>query len=333
MYYKNKLDTLKDIFGTERLHLKEDMLLVDDRAYPIVNDVIILSPSEKQSDLVKNRLDQSPFGGANEKSKPFAEDIQYTFGQEWKRYDKILPEHREEFSQYFDIVDLKGLGGMRVCDLGCGNGRWSYFLKDAAKEIILVDFSDAIFTARKNLSGADNCLFFMCDLKDLPFKDDFAGFLFCLGVLHHLPTPCLDEVRNIKRLASTLLIYLYYSLDNRPSYFRTILKAVTFFRARLCKIRSPFFRKALSISATLFIYIPLILAGHLLSLFGLGRFVPLYEAYRHKSVGRIQQDAYDRFFTRIEQRVSREDILGLKDAFAEIVVSDKEPYWHFLCKR
>ena len=39
-------------------------------------------------------------------------------------------------------VDIEKLQEKRVSDLGCGNGRWSYFLKDKCREIILVDFSD-----------------------------------------------------------------------------------------------------------------------------------------------------------------------------------------------
>ncbi|MBM2828383.1 MAG: Mg-protoporphyrin methyl transferase, partial [Actinobacteria bacterium] len=61
------------------------------------------------------------------------EDIQHTFGEEWQRFPELLPEHREEFLQYFDLVDIGGLAGKRVCDLGCGIGRWSHFLKGACR--------------------------------------------------------------------------------------------------------------------------------------------------------------------------------------------------------
>jgi len=279
-----------------------------------------------------NRAGIKPAPTRNDDSG-FARDVQYSFGEEWSSYHSILPEHKKEFSQYFDIVSLDSLEGLRVCDLGCGSGRWSYFLKEIAREIVLVDFSDAIFTARKNLSGSDSCLFFMCDLKELPFRDGFADFLFSLGVLHHLPTPCLDEVRNLKRAARSLLIYLYYDLDNRPSYFRSLLKPVTFARIKLSKVRSRSFREAFSLLAALFVYLPLIIAGRVLDLIKLGRFVPLYEGYKGKSVARIRQDAYDRFFTRIEQRVSRKKIEELKDTFASVEISKNPPYWHFLLKK
>ena len=333
MYYKNKIETLKDIFATEDIVLDKEGLTVDGRRYPILEDVIILSGQEKQSDLVKKRLGQKTSAHVTGNDKDFAKDIQYTFGQEWNAHNKILPEHRDEFLSYFDIVDLCGLKSARICDLGCGSGRWSYFLKDRVKEIILVDFSDAIFAARENLKGSDNCLFFIADLKELPFKDDFAQFLFCLGVLHHLPTSCLDEVRELKRFSERLLIYLYYALDDRPVYFRIALKGVDILRAGLSKIRSAGFRKVFSLAGTFFIYIPLILLGRLFSIFGLGRSIPLYEGYRGKSIKRIEQDVYDRFFTRIEQRVSKKDIEGLRDTFSDVAISEKMPYWHFLCQK
>lgn len=331
MYYSNKLNSLKAIFDSDAVVLEPSCLVVENKRYPIIDDVIILSPHNKRSGWVKDKLKVKASGKDN--IEYFAEDIQYTFGEEWKEYDKILDEHRNEFAQYFDLIDLKKINDLRVCDLGCGNGRWSYYLKELCREIVLVDFSDAIFTARKNLSGSDNCLFFMCDIKELPFKDDFSDLLFCLGVLHHLPTPCLDEVRNISRFSPMLLIYLYYSLDNRPRYFRFILGAVTSLRNVLSGIRNSLFRKYFSAFVALFIYAPFILFGKIMALFKLGRFVPLYEAYNGKSIGRIQQDVYDRFFTRIEQRVSRKEIEELRDTFSEVTISEKIPYWHFLCRR
>jgi SAM-dependent methyltransferase len=217
--------------------------------------------------------------------------------------------------------------------LGCGSGRWSYYLKDRCQELVLVDFSEAIYVARENLRATDHCLFFKADITHLPFADNFADFILCLGVLHHLPVPCLEAVKSLKRYSPRMLIFLYYALDNRPFYFRVILSGVTSMRQVLSRIRSPIFRKVFSYLGTLFIYLPMVLLGKLLSPFGLGRFVPLYEYYEGKSLKRIQQDVYDRFFTRIEQRVSRAQIMELKNAFSDIRVSDHFPYWHFLCIR
>ena len=58
---------------------------------------------------------------------------------------------------------------------------------------------------------------------------------------------------------------------------------------------------------------------------------PLFDFYHAKSMKRIRQDVYDRFFTRIEQRFSRAEILTLTDSFARVSISPDIPMWHFLC--
>jgi len=328
MYYDNKLETLRDIFADKEAAFKDGFFLVCGARYPVIDDVIVLCPEPEYTEFVKKKL----AGDGQRGSSDIARDIQSTFGEEWKSYSKILPEHEKEFFQYFDLTSQETLREKRCADLGCGMGRWSYFLSKYAKEIVLVDFSDAIFVARENLKDADNCLFFMGDIKKLPFKDNFADFIFSLGVLHHLPTPCLDEVRKLKRYAPILLVFLYYALDNRPVHYRLMLKVVTFIRSLIWRIDNKLFRKVFSLLGTYLLYIPLVMLGKMLRPFGISGHVPLYDFYKDKSPKRIEQDVYDRFFTRIEQRVTRKQILALNDTFKSVTISENIPYWHFLLK-
>lgn len=325
-YYTDKLSTLQDIFGTEALHLSDEGLHVGERIYPIVDDVIVLLEASQYPPFLQQRFAIQPAQTAED----FAEDIQFTFGEEWQKFPEILPEHEREFAQYFDLVDMAQLSQSRVCDLGCGSGRWSSFIK--CRELILVDFSEAIFIARRNIQNS-NALFFMGDLTKLPFREGFADFLFCLGVLHTLPMPALGEVRAFKKYAPLVLIYLYYALDNRPFYFRVLLALVTQVRRVLSRLRDPVFRNFFVWTVAITIYLPLVGLGRLLQPLGWSHYVPLYEAYHRKSLKRIRQDVYDRFFTRIEQRFSRKQIMELEDTFSKVQVSDTFPFWHFLCRR
>jgi SAM-dependent methyltransferase len=331
-YYSGKTESLRDLFGDATVSVEPGRITVDGRAYPVVDDVIILLEESRLPPGIRRKM-AAAAGTDTQPARSFAGDIQFTFGEEWRRFPEILPEHRKEFLQYFDLVDIGGLAGKRVCDIGCGIGRWSFFLKDACRELVLVDFSEAIFVARRNLAPAENVLYFLGDLQALPFRDDFADFLFCLGVLHHLPTDALEEVRALSRRSPFLLVFLYYALDNRPAHWRVFLFLVTRLRLLLSKVRDPAARSWITWLLALSVYLPLIGLGHLLRPLGLSRFVPLHDFYRGKSLLRIRQDVYDRFFTRIEQRFTKRQILSLADTFREVVVSDRPPYWHFLCCR
>jgi len=332
MYCTGKLESLRDIWGTQEVVLNADSVVVRNQAYPVVDDVIILLDPSLYPDHLRRRL-ASPRRDSVRSTNDFAEDIQFTFGEEWKKFPRILPEHECEFRQYFDLIDLSRLRNSRVCDLGCGIGRWSYFLHAKCREIVLIDFSEAIFVARENLRNVPNALFFMGDLKRLPFRDDFADLIFCLGVLHHLPTCALEEVQRLKRYAPELLIYLYYALDNRPMHFRLVLGIVTWLRKLLSKVSNATFRSVFTDLATLGFYVPLVWLGKALRPLRWSHYVPVAEAYHGKSLERIRQDVYDRFFTSIEQRFSRRQIEQLNQRFAQVIVSEQLPYWHFLCCR
>ena len=329
-YYSTKVDALRDLFGTRSVTVDAGRIVVEGRAYPIIDDVIVLTGRDRAPASIRQAVEASQ---ADAGDSGFAADIQATFGAEWQSFPDILPEHETEFLQYFDVADFGAIDGGRVLDLGCGIGRWSYFLKDRARELVLVDFSDAIFVARRNLRAADNALFFLGDLTSLPFRDNCADAAFSLGVLHHLPIDALVAARGIARLAPNLLLYLYSAFDGRPASFRMLFHFADKVRRRTSQIESAAFRSAFTWAATFALYLPLIALGHVARPLGLASYVPLYDFYRSKSVDRIRQDVYDRFFTAIEQRFTRAQIRTLGDTFSVIRISHQLPYWHFWCQR
>ena len=327
-YYKDKLRSLKEIFSNEKIELLYDVIVVGENSFPIIDDVIIAISPSKYTPKVQELLNVS----SKLSSENFATDIQQTFGDEWETYNKILPEHKHEFYSYFDLVDLNDLKDKRVTDLGCGIGRWAHYVSPIAREMVLVDFSDAIFIARNNLRDNSNCIYIMSDILDLPFRENFSDYIYCLGVLHHLPVDCLDATRELSKYSNNLLIYLYYGLDNRPFYFRFFLWLVTLLRVLLSRIKSKFVRLILTEILMWSLYLPIISLGRVLSMVGIGRFIPLHEFYSGMSLLRVRQDVYDRFFTRIEQRVSIKQIRELNDTFNAVEISEKQPYWHFICR-
>jgi SAM-dependent methyltransferase len=262
----------------------------------------------------------------------YSPEIQTTFGEEWTAHGDVLAEHTQEFLDYFDLLPMSALAGRRVVDLGCGSGRWASFVAPACATLVVVDFSDAILVARDNLRSHDNIVYILGDVLDLPFAPGAFDVGYSLGVLHHLPVDALDATRALANLAPELLVYLYYALDNRPPWFRWLLRGVTAMRMQLSRVTNRRARNLLTWALTVAIYLPLARVGQIVPE-RIRRSLPLAETYAGKSVHRMRQDVEDRFFTGIEQRVTRAQILALRDTFDEVIVSDGIPYWHFLCRR
>ena len=334
-YYLPKLGSLRDIFGDPLLEVTEAGIATGGQVFPIVDDVIILLSQENWPSSVAERVGgrHSKIGDNRPLGQSISTETQFSFGDEWKLFPDILKEHSREFSRYIDVIPKHSQPYERVCDLGCGIGRWSYFLNSYAKEIVLVDFSEAIFIARKNLKEMPGAIFFMGDILCLPFRDNFADFAICLGVLHHLPVNIQQAVKLVARLSKRFLIYLYYALDNRPSWYRLVWRCSDLLRRVLCRVKSPPIREVLTWILMLFGYLPFIYLGKCLEPLGLGTNLPNFDAHKNDDWKRIRQDVYDRFFTPIENRISRTEISQMQTTLGSIRISEDLPYWHFYAER
>lgn len=116
-YDAEKVNILSDLFGAE-VWLGDDELITPTRQYPIVDDVIVLLPQNHYPKSVRKRITaaEEPL----KETLEFSELVQHGFGEEWRQYGEVLPDHAEEFCRYFDVVDLRQLGEIRICDLDCG---------------------------------------------------------------------------------------------------------------------------------------------------------------------------------------------------------------------
>ena len=77
-----------------------------------------------------------------------------------------------------------------VADIGCGKGRWSreFLKKNSKAKLVLIDPSDAIFVAKKNLKEySDRILFIKADITKIKLQTECFDFIFSLGVIHHIP--------------------------------------------------------------------------------------------------------------------------------------------------
>lgn len=261
--------------------------------------------------------------------------ITSSFSKEWEKYDEILPEYENEFDNYFDIVPQNlFLESGYVADIGCGKGRWSreFLKKNSKAKLVLIDPSDAIFVAKKNLKKySHRILFIKADITKIKLQTECFDFVFSLGVIHHIPGDLQKNLKQVVSLSKKNLIYLYYSLDNRGGLFKFIFSIVNVIRKYLSKIRIERVRSILVKFLMIFLYLPVIYFVRFLNFFGFKTSrIPLNYYANNFSLTRIEQDVYDRFFTHIEKRISKKEILKFaEDNNFDVNVSESQPFWHF----
>lgn len=242
------------------------------------------------------------------------QDVVAGFGDEWARFDQSGLDERElesMFENYFNIFPWQDLPADAAgFDLGCGSGRWAKFVAPRVGKLYLFDPAEqALAVARRNLAGAQNCEFAVADAGSIPLDDASCDFGYSLGVLHHIP----DTEAGLRACVSKLkpgapfLLYLYYSFDNRPAWFRAIWKASDLVRRGVSSMpHGP--RSAISQALALGVYLPLARTSLLLEKLGVNvESFPLSQ-YRKNSLYVMRNDALDRFGTRLEKRFSKKEI-------------------------
>jgi SAM-dependent methyltransferase len=105
--------------------------------------------------------------------------------------------------------------GVRVLDVGCGNG---YVLSRYARNGALVAGVDITHMARELTVRRFEFEGLPCDVREtdgdsLPFDDDSFDIVCSMGVLHHIedPAPMVREIFRVLRPGGRLIMMLYYT--------------------------------------------------------------------------------------------------------------------------
>jgi SAM-dependent methyltransferase len=256
------------------------------------------------------------------------------FGNEWKEFDQSdlsEVELNNIFNEYFGIFPWDSLpAGSHGFDLGCGSGRWAKLVSKRCDHLHCIDPSDAIDIAKRNLIDNKNCSFYKKGVDDMPLEDSSMDFGYSLGVLHHVPNTQLGINECVKKLKSgaPFLIYLYYSFDNQPFWYRTIWLISDFLRKIISTL--PFKLKLIITQFFAFvIYFPLARLSYFFEKLGFKVHSFPLSAYRFKSFYTMRTDALDRFGTKLESRFSKYEIkeMLIKSGLVNIKFSDKIPFW------
>lgn len=256
------------------------------------------------------------------------------FGDEWSRFDQTVltaEELTRMFDNYFNIFPWDKLHNDAVgFDLGCGSGRWAKLVAPRVGKLYLFDPSeDALNVARRNLASSNNCEFTLAGAGDIPLDDESCDFGYSLGVLHHIPDTeaGLRECTSKLKKGAPFLLYLYYSFDNRPAWFRVIWQLSNVPRRVICRLPHGL-RYVISQILAALIYFPLARIALMLEKLGLDVASFPLSQYRNNSFYVMRNDALDRFGTRLEQRFSRDEIRAMMQRCGlENIIFSTTSFW------
>ena len=251
------------------------------------------------------------FGGGD--LDPLARRTRESFGYEWSRFSDWSASGETNFREYFGDLDLGALAGARVLDAGCGMGRHARLLSPHVRELLALDFSQAIEQAARNLADCPNVSCVQADLTRPPVRDGAFDFVYSLGVLHHLDDTAgaLAGLARKARPGGRVRIYLYW----RPGGWRGVLLAAVN-SVRPLTTRMPFG----ILRASCRVLSVLLWTGLILPYRGLRRLgvrgverLPLYQ-YTQYPFAVLYNDQFDRFSAPLEKRYTAGEVAALLEA-------------------
>ncbi len=257
-----------------------------------------------------------------------------SFGEEWKRFDqRAMPdgEAKARFEEYFavfpwDNLPLKAEG----FDMGCGTGRWARWVAPKVSKLHCIDPSDAIEVAKINLSDHENLSFYKASLDSGCLPSSSQDFGYSLGVLHHVPDTeaAIRSCVDLLKPGAPLLLYLYYSFDNRPWWFRVIWRISDIGRQMIYRLPSRL-KHMITDAIALLIYVPLTTFSRLIERMGFDVSSFPLSYYRKYSFYSMRTDARDRFGTPLERRFSRKKIMEMMEeaGLVDVRFSESVPHW------
>lgn len=268
-----------------------------------------------------------------------------SFGHEWAAFDygeaKTTEALDAQFNAYCAPLDLNQFNPQSSIagDFGAGSGRWASRLTPHFSLVYALEPSDGANRVLKNKFVNEPKVVVLQETvgaNSIPLES--LDLAMSLGVLHHIPDTNLaikDVSRRIKP-GGMFLCYLYYSLENKPTFYRLIFKGVNALRQIISALPQRI-KHLITSSIAAFIYWPLARFSQLLNKFGVNTSnIPLHH-YANMPFVMLQNDALDRFGTRLEQRFSQGDIIKMVEEagfdIATLRFSVDEPFWTFAVRK
>jgi SAM-dependent methyltransferase len=268
-----------------------------------------------------------------------------SFGHEWATFDYGGTETAEALNAQFDAycapIDLSHFDPKNsiAADFGAGSGRWAARLLPYFSLVYALEPSDGASKVLQNKFSDVSKIKVLQEtvgVNSIPLES--LDLAMSLGVLHHIP----DTGRAIKDVSLRIkpggifLCYLYYNLENKPSFYKLIFKVVNAVR-QIISLLPQRIKRIVCSSIAAIIYWPLARFSKLMNKIGMNTSnIPLHH-YANMPFVMLANDALDRFGTSLEQRFSKSEITEMLALagfdMSTLRFSELEPFWTFAVKK
>ena len=257
-----------------------------------------------------------------------------SFADEWSRFDQkrvSSQESKKTFDEYFSVFPWDELPeNSEGFDMGCGSGRWAAWVAPRVAKLNCIEPSGAIEVAKNNLFNYQNITFYRASVGENSLDHNTQDFGYSLGVLHHVPETekAIKSCVELLKPGAPLLLYIYYSFDNKNFLFYLIWWLSDLLRKIICNF-NPLVKNIITDIIAFFIYWPLAKISYLMDNLGFSVVhIPL-SYYRKHSFYTMRTDSRDRFGTPLEKRFTKSQITKMMESagLEDIKFSDKEPFW------
>jgi SAM-dependent methyltransferase len=269
----------------------------------------------------------------SDKDENLDQDVIDGFGREWAAFDYVKTNAKEaldnQFKAYCSPIDLAQFNSESAvaADIGAGSGRWSERLLPYFSLVYVLEPSDgAISVLETKFSNEPRIKILQESVGANSIPDTSLDLAMSLGVLHHIPNTAL-AIREISSKIKSGGTFLFYRLTFKVANL-----------VRWVVSRLPYFlRKFIAQVIASLAYLPLARLTKLL--IRLGKDVSNFPLHHYADMPfvMLQNDALDRFGTRLEQRFSKKDIAEMLKAaefdISTLKFSELEPFWTFSVKK
>ena len=282
---------------------------------------------------------------SKEEDRNLDQEVINSFGHEWEAFKYIDTQTDDaldsQFEAYCRPIDLHEFSPKISIagDFGAGSGRWSHRLLPFFSSIYVLEPSDrAIKVLKDKFFDTPQIMILQETVGANSIPENSLDLALSLGVLHHIPDTglAIKDVASKIKSGGVFLCYLYYKLENKPLFYRGLFWASNSLRWVISRLPYGIRRLIAQIIAGA-IYLPLARTSKLVGSRGkdVSNF-PLHH-YADMPFVMLQNDALDRFGTRLEQRFSKKEITEMlgKAGFdlSTLKFSEVEPFWTFSVKK